>query len=716
MTVNSKQPDKNKILRVSVILVGVLVNVLLSFAMDRLGLPLFLDTVGTIAVAATCGFFPGILTGIITNAVCIFYNSNAFYYAVINGSIAIFAAWAGSRKRKITIPRLVLYVSVGAVFSGVASSLIQWGILGEPQHSLISDNAESFASAADIHPFVAFLLINIIFNFIDKGIATGVTAVLYRFAPKEVLKGIKDAGWKQRAPEDREVSHVKEWGDRVRYSVRKRITFTMIVTSLVLVVAMGWIGLRLFYTNMKQDRAESAMKTARFAAKMIDAERIDEFIASGWNLPEYKETYDLLYQIWETSDVTYLYALKVEEKGCRFIFDMDTEDPYYAEESEAYEPGDFVKFEEAFKPYLPDLYAGKEVGPIESTDTWGWLLTVYSPVTDASGNCVCYVGADVSIEYMADYMRQFVLKVTLMLAGLFMLITAFAMWVTDVYTAFPVSSIAACVDRFADAGDKQDKLDENVKEIRALDIRTNDEIEKLYHAICRMTLSQAERVRDIKRLSEATLKMQDGLVITMANMVESRDSDTGAHVQKTSAYVKIIVEGLKKKGYYAEKITPKFISDVVRSAPLHDVGKINIPDEVLNKPGKLTDEEYEIMKTHTTAGKALMEHAIGTVEGGTYLKEARNMAAYHHERWDGKGYPEQLHGEVIPLSARIMAVADVFDALTSPRVYKPAFPLDKALSIIQEGSGTQFDPKCVEVFMDSLPEVKVVLKKYNQNA
>ncbi len=109
-----------------------------------------------------------------------------------------------------------------------------------------------------------------------------------------------------------------------------------------------------------------------------------------------------------------------------------------------------------------------------------------------------------------------------------------------------------------------------------------------------------------------------------------------------------------------------------------------------------------------------MEKAISTVEGENYLKEARNMAAYHHERWDGKGYPEGLHGEVIPLSARIMAIADVFDALTSPRVYKPAFPIEKAIEMLKEGAGKQFDPKCVEVFIDALPEVKAIAKKYNE--
>jgi response regulator RpfG family c-di-GMP phosphodiesterase len=207
--------------------------------------------------------------------------------------------------------------------------------------------------------------------------------------------------------------------------------------------------------------------------------------------------------------------------------------------------------------------------------------------------------------------------------------------------------------------------------------------------------------------------MQNGLIYVLADMVESRDKNTGDHVRKTAAYVRLILQKMKEKGGHADMLTDEYVNDVANSAPLHDVGKIMVSDVILNKPGKLTDEEFAIMKSHTTAGCKVIESAMSLVSDSGYLKEAKNLATYHHERWDGKGYPSGKAGEEIPLSARIMAVADVFDALTSKRIYKPPFPLEKALEILQEGAGVQFDPKCVEVFIDSLPEVKKVLRKYN---
>nr|MCR5507330.1 HD domain-containing protein [Lachnospiraceae bacterium] len=150
--------------------------------------------------------------------------------------------------------------------------------------------------------------------------------------------------------------------------------------------------------------------------------------------------------------------------------------------------------------------------------------------------------------------------------------------------------------------------------------------------------------------------------------------------------------------------------------PLHDVGKINVPDAILNKPGKLTDEEFDRMKTHTTAGSMILTRVVETVADSDYLEEAKRLAEYHHEKWNGKGYPHGISGEEIPLSARIMAVADVFDALVSKRRYKDGMPFEKAVSIIEEGAGTHFDPKIAEAFLDALDEVKEVAEHFNSES
>ena len=198
---------------------------------------------------------------------------------------------------------------------------------------------------------------------------------------------------------------------------------------------------------------------------------------------------------------------------------------------------------------------------------------------------------------------------------------------------------------------------------------------------------------------EQVSNMQSGLITFMAEVVENRDDNTGGHIKRTAEYVECITTELRKQGTYADILTDQYVSDMVVAAPLHDIGKIHIPDAVLNKPGKLTEEEFEVMKTHTTAGEELLTHAKAELGESGYLNTAVEMAAYHHEWWNGKGYPYGISGEEIPLCARIMAVADVFDALTSKRCYKNAMPLEKAYAIIKEESGTHFDPAVVEAFL-----------------
>lgn len=193
--------------------------------------------------------------------------------------------------------------------------------------------------------------------------------------------------------------------------------------------------------------------------------------------------------------------------------------------------------------------------------------------------------------------------------------------------------------------------------------------------------------------------MQSGMITFMAEVVENRDDNTGGHIRRTADYVEQIAKELKRQGAYPDILSERYMKDMIVAAPLHDIGKIHIPDAVLNKPGRLSDDEFAVMKTHTTAGEELLKRAKEELGESGYLNTAVEMAAYHHEWWNGRGYPYGISGEEIPLCARIMAVADVFDALTSKRCYKDAMPVEKAYAIIREESGTHFDPVVAIAFL-----------------
>ena len=203
--------------------------------------------------------------------------------------------------------------------------------------------------------------------------------------------------------------------------------------------------------------------------------------------------------------------------------------------------------------------------------------------------------------------------------------------------------------------------------------------------------------------------------MVLADMVESRDKCTGNHVRNTAAYVQLILNRMRQDGIYADQLSDEYIEEVVSSAPLHDVGKIKVSDTLLNKPGKLSEEEFSLMKQHTVVGGEIIDSAIEQVadDSTSYLNEAKNLTLYHHERWDGKGYPFGLKGEAIPLSARVMAVADVFDALVSRRSYKDGFPFEKAISIIREEAGTHFDPEIVRAFLECQDEARAISEAAN---
>ena len=198
----------------------------------------------------------------------------------------------------------------------------------------------------------------------------------------------------------------------------------------------------------------------------------------------------------------------------------------------------------------------------------------------------------------------------------------------------------------------------------------------------------------VQEISES----QMATIFALVKLSESRDDDTGAHIERTSSLCRLIAERLRMLPHYAGIINETYINNIYKASPLHDIGKVGIPDAILLKPGKLTPPEFEIMKTHTIIGFNTLSQVQTRYTQNSFLKIGMEIAKYHHEKWDGTGYPEGLSGEETPLSARIMALADVYDALRSKRVYKEAFSHEESCAIIEEGSGKHFDPLLIKFF------------------
>ena len=214
----------------------------------------------------------------------------------------------------------------------------------------------------------------------------------------------------------------------------------------------------------------------------------------------------------------------------------------------------------------------------------------------------------------------------------------------------------------------------------------------------------------IKEKTEQVTDMQDSIIRGIATMVESRDNSTGGHILRTSDCIQIFAEELLKHKEI-EKLSPAFLKRLVKAAPMHDLGKIAVDDSILRKPGKFTPEEYEMMKEHPAKGAVIVDKVLGNIDDDEFRQIAVNVAHYHHEKWDGTGYPEKLSGEAIPLEARIMALADVFDALVSKRCYKEAKSFDEAFEIIKNDLGKHFDPVMGEIFIECRPRLEDYYKK-----
>ena len=687
--------------------VGLLINVMMARLPMALKLPLYLDNVGSALTAALGGYIPGILVGFFTNVINGLSDPTTTYYGSLTVLIAVSSAWFAERGYYSKPWKLPIVVLVFALIGGGMGSVLTWALYGLDFGAGISAPlARRIYEAGALNPFWSQFAADMLIDLADKAITVTIVATALNLLPQAVKQAMFYDGWQQ-APLSRQTMKQADKKRARLWSLRSKIIVLVAAAMVIIAAVVTIISFIHFQSAAIQEQTELAYGVVNVAAYAIDPDRVDEFIEKGESAEGYalvdKRFNDLANS---TVNVEYVYAYKIMEDGCHVVFDADTSD------TPGSKPGDVIEFDEAFKKYLPQLLAGEEIEPIISNEKYGWLLSIYKPVYNSLDECKCYVCVDINMSHITTSGYQFIARVTSLFLGIFVLLLTVAIWLAEYSIVLPINTMDIATGNAA--YNTEEARTRTVESIRRLDIHTGDEIENLYHSVVKTTEDMVGTIENVEYQNEVINKLQNGLILVLADMVESRDKCTGDHVRKTAAYADIILRQMKKEGVYADQLTDEFMRDVVNSAPLHDVGKIQVSDAILNKPGKLTDEEFEKMKRHTTAGAEILSRAIDMVseENSGYLKEAMNLAHYHHEKWNGTGYPCGLKGEEIPLSARIMAVADVFDALVSRRSYKEGFPFEKAMDIIREGCGTHFDPRVAEAFFHASDEVRRVMNTY----
>lgn len=685
---------------IGIVVICILLNNLGTKLNGLLGLPLYIDNIGTLLSAMLGGYLPCITVGFLSNIINGISSPSSIYYCIISVFIAVAAVMFSESLRRVRISRIIWAIVIFALLGGGLGGLLTWLIYG---FNFGEGFAVDFAAVIDEKIHIGYFSSNMISTFLvdfaDKAVVTIISLIIYKLLPSRLADYLKAKAWYYDVlVEKKKMEGVKRTSLRVKITLLVAISTTLVAAAAILTSVLQ------YNAAVIEDYTSQASDAADVIVSHTNPMQVYSVLRDGSDAKGYAATKELMTTIRDANpEIEFVYIYRVEEDGTHVLFDLDTE------EVAADLPGDVIEYDDTIKKYI-DLFLQGEDIPVDITnDEYGWVLTVFKPIKGRSSKALGYVGVDMSMGKLRSQETAFLARIISLFIGFLILIRTFAVWLADRYLIRPVNTLADAAGRmsFDTPKSREDSLDI----IEEADIRTGDEIEHLYHTYRNTTYETVHFINEVERKNEQVSRLQNGLILVLADMVESRDQCTGDHVRKTAAYCEIILRQMQKEGIYADQLSEEFITEVVNSAPLHDVGKIKISDNILNKPGRLTDDEFKIMQSHTSAGGEIINKAIDTVgEESEYLNEAKNLASYHHEKWNGKGYPNGLKGEEIPLSARVMAVADVFDALVSRRSYKEPFSVEEALDIIRKDSGTHFDPLVVQAFLDAEDEVRRVQK------
>jgi HD-GYP domain-containing protein (c-di-GMP phosphodiesterase class II) len=691
----SLSKSKQLLFAVGLIVVALLANIIPAKIALALGIPVYLDCIGTIVAAMLGGTLPAVIVGFFSNTIDSFSNWETLYYGLISILIGVATALFQQYGFFKKITKICIAIVTFAMLGGVLGSILTYFLYGyDFGEGISAPFAIAIHNKFGFSVFFSQLSADFFLDIIDKTIVLTAAIIIYRKISLH-LKAI--------------FSHVflfdPNMGERtkmatnhlIKRSLLRKVVVMVIVAEILLGALASTTGFFLYRQVTIARNKAIAQGVGASAAAIIDGNRAEEWETMGHAAPGYDDIEKDLYRIRDGfPQVFYLYVYRITNDSSVVIFDLEARDTSGVLPDK---PGDRVAFNQGFAPVRENLIRGERVEPIITIDEYGWLMTAYEPLKNSAGKTVAYVGVDIAMGDLIYEEAKFFIKLLTMFFGLSIIIMSIILELVNRGIVHPVNRMAAASIHFAYSLE-QGRVDSLI-ELESLKIRTFDEIEYLYKALTKTCKDSVDFIRRLEAAAARITRMQDEIIINFAEMVEARDTSTGDHIKKTAFYVEAIADELQKEGKFSEILTDSYKDKLKRSAPLHDIGKIAMSDLILNKPGKLTDEEFAIMKSHTTQGMKILSkieaNANNTMDDN-YLKEAIEMAHFHHEKWDGSGYPTGIKGEEIPLSARIMAVADVFDALVAERVYKKPFTYEKAMAIITEGSGKHFDPVVVEAF------------------
>ncbi|MCR5834008.1 MAG: GGDEF domain-containing protein [Selenomonadaceae bacterium] len=496
---------------------GVALNLIGSIIASQLGLPIYMDTMGTIAIAALGGYVPGIIVGFSTNLInTAAINTTQLYFSSVSIFIAVITTYFARKGYYDDFNKAIRLIPLLTLVAGVSSVIIET-LLPE------SDSLTQFENLS-VNVVVKFAV-----EFIDKTIAVLVAYKILQRIDSQIKESFIHLGLKQAALSEEMEQLVSSQQESVAKfktsSVRTKMLLILMLSSLFLSASIASISYILFKESVIDERVKIVDTLMAMVVNEINPYRIDDFLTKGNLAAGYRETEAKLYTIKNSSfNMKYLYVYRVEEDGCHVIFDLDTP------ETKGDKPGEVKTFDKEFLPYFGDFLEGKPIPPIISNNEYGYLLTIYRPIYDMYGKCQCYVGIDFSMEILSDYMRTFIVKLVLLFLGFFFFIFALGFEFVENNIVLPVNTMAYCAQKFAE--NKTGVLSDSAATLNNLGIRTGDEIENLYKSLIKMTTNILEFIEKLQHAKARVANMQ----VKVEEMDELAHKDAMTGIKNKAAY------------------------------------------------------------------------------------------------------------------------------------------------------------------------------------